>query len=204
MRMIALLAGLLLATPALAQQRIDRPGPIAHEQAGATFTEQVGDFRRASVTSFGPNGDNLSASYNLVRSGQRLLITIYIYPAARMAAAPARSSRCQAEFDGANQAVAQAQGGAQPLETGPAEAPAGVGPGLSHRSVFSLRTNFDGRVQDIRSEARLYCYVGGDWLVKYRISSPQGMDVAADIERFIAIGPWPGRAAAAEPDSVAP
>lgn len=203
MRWIALLAALFLTSPALAQQRIDRPGPVMHEQARATFAEQVGEFRRSSVVSFGPNGDNISASYNLVRNGQRLLITIYIYPAARMADAPARTQRCQAEFDGVNQAVAQAQGGARPQESGPAEAPPGVGPGLAHRSMFRLRTNFDDRVQDIRSEARLYCYVGGDWLVKYRASSPEGMEVGADIARFIAQGPWPGRAAA-EPTTVAP
>lgn len=212
MRIIALLAALLTAAPVAAQQRIDRPGPVAHGQAHAVFPEQVGTFRRANVVSYGANGNDISASYNLVRDGGRLLITIYIYPAARIAAGPsggdaaevARAARCLAEFQGVNGAVAQAHGGARPLESGPASAPTGVGAGLAHRSVFRLRTNFDDRMQDIRSEARLYCYVGGDWLVKYRASSSEGMDVTADIEAFIAQGPWPGRAAAAEPRTVAP
>lgn len=212
MRIIALLIGLLAATPAAAQQRIDRPGPVVHEPARAVFPEQVGAFRRANVVSYGPNGDNVSASYNLARDGGRLLITIYIYPATGIVAGPgggdtadvARASRCLAEFEGVNGAVARAHGGARPLESGPAEAPAGVGAGLAHRSIFRLRANFDDRIQDIRSEARLYCYVGGDWLVKYRASSSDGMNVTEDIEAFIAQGPWPGRAAAAEPRTVAP
>ncbi len=211
MRIIVLLLGLLAAAPSMAQQRIDRPGPIPHERARAIFPEQVGGFRRASVVSYGPNGDNMSASYNLVRDGGRLLITIYIYPAARIGPGPgggssadvARATRCLAEFEGVNQAVTQAYGGTRPVENGPTAAPTGVGAGLAHRSVFRLRTNFDDRMQDVRSEARVYCYVGGDWLVKYRASSSEGMDVAAEIEAFIAQGPWPGRAAA-EPRTVAP
>lgn len=212
MRIIVLLAALLAATPAVAQQRIDRPGPVPHAQARAIFPEQVGAFRRANVVSYRPDGSDISASYNLARDGGRVLITVYIYPAPRIVAGPgggdtaavARASRCLAEFEGTNQAVARAHGGAQPLESGPAEAPAGVGAGLAHRSVFRLRANFDNRMQDIRSEAWLYCYVGGDWLVKYRASSSEGMDATADIEAFIAQGPWPGRAPAAEPRTVAP
>jgi hypothetical protein len=64
---------------------------------------------------------------------------------------------------------------------------------LAHRSIFRLRANFDGRMQDIRSEARLYCYVGGDWLVKYRISANPGFEISGLVEELIRIGPWPGR-----------
>lgn len=211
MRMIALLAGLLVATPAMAQQRIDRPGPVAHEQARAIFPEQVGSFRRANVVSYGPAGDNISASYNLARAGGRLLITIYIYPAARIAEGPAggqsaevaRAMRCQGEFQAVNQAIEQAHPRARALAVAPSAPPPGLAPALSHRSVYRLRTNFDGRMQELRSEARLYCYVGGEWLVKYRISSSEGMEVIDDIEAFVSQGPWPGRAAA-EPRTVAP
>jgi hypothetical protein len=50
-------------------------------------------------------------------------------------------------------------------------------------------------VQEIRSEAHLYCYVGGDWLVKYRVSAPVAVETGGPVEAFIRDGPWPGRSA---------
>lgn len=212
MRIIALLIGLFAAAPALAQQRIDRAGPVLHSQARAVFPEQVGAFRRANVVSYGPRGDDISASYNLHRDGGRLLITIYIYPATRIAAGPtggqsadiARAMSCQSEFQSVNRAIEQAHPGPRALAVAPSAPPTGLAPAFSQRSVYLLRTNFDGRMQDLRSEARLYCYVGGEWLVKYRISSSEGMEVVDDIEAFVSQGPWPGRAGSAEPRTIAP
>ena len=49
------------------------------------------------------------------------------------------------------------------------------------------------RDEELRSESILYCYVGGDWLVKYRATSSAGFETAAIIDEFIRLGPWPGR-----------
>lgn len=64
---------------------------------------------------------------------------------------------------------------------------------LRHRSTFRFRSPFDDKVQEINSEAHLYCYVGGDWLVKYRVSAPVAVDTRRAVESFIRQGPWPGR-----------
>jgi hypothetical protein len=68
-----------------------------------------------------------------------------------------------------------------------------VSPDLSHGAAFRFRTTFDEPDQALQSAYRLYCYVGGTWLVKYRATSPEGFDGAQALEQFIRTGPWPGR-----------
>ena len=199
MKATILIAALLIALPAhaAAQQRIDAPGTVAHAAAGTGFPERIGEFRRASVTRFDDSGRDISASYNLVRPEGRLLISVYVYPASRGGPAPAgaaaRTSLCQREFDAVRQVIAMQHKDASVVEAGDATAPAGTEPQLSHRSVFRFRTAFDDGIEDVRSEARLYCFVGGDWLVKYRATSPTAVNAAAAIDAFIRAGPWPGR-----------
>lgn len=201
--MMRLAAALLLLplTPAGAQQDITRRGTVPHEAARTGFPERVGEFRRAQVTRFDPDGRDISASYNLVRPGGRLLLSIYIYPAARVASAPgsgatadvARAQLCRREFAGVHQAINVQYRGVTLIEQGPAPAVADVPSALSLRSVHQFRAQFDERMQDVRSETDLYCHVGGDWLVKYRVTAPRAFEDWSAVEGFIRSGPWPGR-----------
>ena len=194
-----LAAALILAEPATAQQMINEPGPVAHGSADAVFPVRVGDFRRTSVVSYRPDRSDMSAGYSLPLSGGRLIVTVYIYPSAT---GGDRAANCRAEFEGVGEAIGQSYGGARLIENGPAPAITGVEPELGLRSVHRARVPIDGRQRDVRTESRLYCYVGGRWQVKYRASA--SVDYAPELlERFIAQGPWPGRAPA-DPDTVAP
>src|SRR5688572_18952660 len=96
-----------LATPAAAQPRdIDRPGTVSHAASAAHFPERVGELRRSNVTQYDAAASNVSASYNLVRGGDRLLITVYVYPVASVVSAPgsggtaavARAALCRREL----------------------------------------------------------------------------------------------------------
>lgn len=201
----------VFATPAAAQPRdIDRPGTVSHAAAAAHFPERVGDFRRSNVTQYDEAANNVSASYNLVRGGDRLLITVYVYPVAAVQAAPgsartadvARATLCRQELRMVGQVVENQHPDARRIDEGAAPAVDGVGPGLNLRSVYSFAAPFNGREQQVRSETDLYCYVGGDWLVKYRATSNAGFDAAGAIEQFIRSGPWPGRNPPPAPDEV--
>lgn len=191
---------LLVPAVAAAQERIETPGTIDHPRAGTGFPERIGEFRRVNATSFDKSGDNLGASYDLARPGGRLLISIYIYPAASFqqetgSAETDRAVLCRQEFQAVRQAIEQAQQNPVVVEPGPAAAVPGTEAQLSHRVVYRFRTRLGEEVREVRSEARLYCHVGG-WQVKYRATAPVELDANAAIDTFIRLGPWPGRAPA--------
>ncbi len=201
------LAAILLAVssvPAAAQPRdIGRPGTITHSAAGAHFPERVGEFRRASVVQYDEGGTNVSASYNLVRGDGRLVLSVYVYPASAIGTAPgsggtaagARASLCDRELRNVGVIIENQPQyrGARRIEEGSAPAVEGIDRGLSRRSVHSFTSEFNGRNQEVRSETDIYCFVGGEWLVKYRGTSNAGFDASQAIEEFIRTGPWPGR-----------
>lgn len=189
-----LIAALLVASPAPAQQRIEQRGTIAHQAAGTGFPERIGEFRRSNATRFDSEGRNVAASYNRTGPDGRVLVTVYVYPAPPAAPA-ARARHCRDQFDQAEAAVTTQFKDAAIVERGSAPAMAGADAGLGHRSVLRFRTVFGTSEQDVRSEVRIYCYVGGDWLVKYRATWNADLDAAAAIEAFVRGGPWPGRAA---------
>ena len=200
-----------LGSAASAQPRsIDQPGDVAHPTAGTHFPEQVGEFVRSDVMQYDEVGTDVSASYNLVRGGDRLLISVYVYPAPTLRSAPgsertadvARANMCRQEMTSVGQVIENhpQYSGARRLEDGVAPAMEGVGPGLNLRSVHSFTGPFSGREQTVRSETDLYCFVGDRWLVKYRASSNAGFDASEAIETFIRNGPWPGRSPAPSPD----
>lgn len=186
------LAAALGWQPAAAQRKIVTDAAYLHGPAHAVFPLRVGDFRRADIYQYDQEGKDVSASYNLATPEGRLLITIYIYPAAPVASA-GRARLCDQEFGVVNTAISGQHGNVAPTERGRALAVEGVDPGLGHRSAYRFSIPFDDRVQEIRSEAHLYCYVGGDWLVKYRVSAPAAVETRGPVEAFIRDGPWPGR-----------
>ena len=182
--------------PAAAQRPIDAPGTVMHRAAGAHFPERIGEFRRGDVRQYDAVGDDISATYNLVRPDGRLVITVYVYPprlSARGSGASALRDRCGREFEAVAAQLTGQYKGADRVEEGEAPPIAGVDPALGRRAVYRFVAPFDGRAQEVRSEAILYCQVGGSWLVKYRATSNAGFDAGPAIESFIRAGPWPGR-----------
>ena len=189
---------LLFAAPALAAaqpQDITRPGTVQHAGARAGFPEEVGEFRRSQVIRYGEN--DISANYDLRQGNDQIRLSIYIYPAPRVPRGQ-RMAACRQMMDGVSQAIFAQYPGAEMNEMGAAPVVPGTEPGLGLRTVHSIRISLrESEPEDARSESRLYCYVGGDWLVKYRVSSNAGIDfdVGALIDAFVRDGPWPGRGA---------
>ena len=183
---------LLLAMPALAQpQDIDAPGTVPHAAARAGFPEQVGEFSRSHVLRYGR--DDIGANYNLRRGDDFLRLSVYIYPAPRVPRRE-RAAACREVMAGIGREIDLLYPGAQRTESGEAAALQGTEPGLRLRSVHHLRMAIRGGTpEETRRESRLYCYVGGDWLVKYYASSNAAFDVGEAIEAFLRDSPWPGR-----------
>jgi hypothetical protein len=178
--------------PVVAQREVATDQPYVHGPARALFPLRVGGFRRSEIYQYDPAGADVSASYNLATPQGRLLITVYIYPAAPAAAA-ARSALCDREFGAANAAISSQHDNVAPAEQDSGLPMEGADSRLRHRSLFRFSSPFDDKVQELRSEVHLYCYVGGDWLVKYRVSAPAAVATRGPVEAFIREGPWPGR-----------
>jgi|GEM_PF-1996668 len=193
---LAFIAAAAAAAPASAQSRITRSGPVPHAAAGATFPDRVGEFRRTSVVQYDSDGQDMSGSYNLVTPEGRLIVTVYIYPPREEAAAAERAAACRREFDANVREISSVKAYNDLRRDPPAPAPAvsGAAPELSHSTTFRFRTAFDRPDQELQSSYRLYCYVGGRWLVKYRATSAEGYPAEQALEQFIRAGPWPGRA----------
>lgn len=190
-----LLAGAAAAVgwqPAAAQREVVSEGPYLHGPARAVLPVAVGEFRRSRIIQYDGEGKDVSASYDLRTPDGRLLITVYIYPAIA-AAGETRARTCDREFDEANAAISSQHGNVAADERGAAIAVEGVDSALGHRALYRFNSPFDDRVQPLRSEVHLYCYVGGDWLVKYRVSAPAAVETRGVVEGFIREGPWPGR-----------
>jgi hypothetical protein len=187
---------LLLAAPAFAAaqpQDISAPGTVAHAAARAGFPERVGDFRRVHVLRY--DEDDISANYDLRRGEDFIRISVYIYPAPPVPRAQ-HAALCEEHMAGVTDVIMRQYPGAEVTEIGAAAAIAGTEEGLRLRAVHRIRIPLRGPApEETRTESRLYCYVEGDWLVKYRVSSNADFDVDSLIDDFIRIGPWPGRGA---------
>jgi hypothetical protein len=57
-------------------------------------------------------------------------------------------------------------------------------------SAFRYNENFFGRVQKVRSQLQLFPMVAGKWMVKYRVTYPDGYEGAAPANAFIHALPW--------------
>lgn len=183
---------LLFAAPAFAQpQDISAPGTVPHAAARAGFPEQVGEFHRSHVLRYAEN--DLSGNYNLRRGDNFLRLSVYIYPAPHVPEAQ-RAAICRDQMAQIDADIRGAYKDVERLENGEAAALPGTEAGLRLRSLHRLQVALrTPEPEEVRRDSRLYCYVGGDWFVKFYASSNASFDVAAAIDAFIAIGPWPGR-----------
>lgn len=191
---LAALTILIAAADAEAQSHlIEQPGPFRHIGSNTTFPEQFGDFARARTVRYDdPAGEDVSAGYGLAVPGGRIAFTQYVYPAPAAAAAPTRERLCREEFDGSAAEIAK-HDNSHRLGEPAAPTVSGVIAGLSHRANYTFSLDLNGTPATLQSQIVLYCYVGGNWFVKYRASSVPGVDLDGALARFITSGPWPGK-----------
>lgn len=200
---LSLLAG---APTASAQGDIQRTGAIEHRAANAVFPERVGALRRTSAMQYDAAGRDQSAGYGLRTAAGWLNLTVYIYPAPRRVAPSGRAAACRREIASNVREIRSNPyyRNVRATETpAPVEMP-GTAPALTHHAAYAFDFVRDGSAQAVTSEYHLFCFVGGDWLVKYRATATAGFPIADAVRGFIVSGPWPGRGDPASTASARP
>lgn len=183
----------LAAAPAAAEDIPVAPGQDYVQTAtGMVFPPRVGPFQRTRIYRYAADGSDESAGYNLLRPNAEIAVTVYVYPSPEMTIEPAdtpdvvaaaQAIHCSAQFDRVQQEIAVTYRDATLVyesETSHAGAP-----GYSATYTFTSDNFMGRRDQPLRSEAYLFCFIGGRWSVKYRFSYPAGVDAGADIAAFM-------------------
>lgn len=188
----AALSALIAAEAAAQFQDVTQPGPFRHVGSNTTFPEQAGPYERGKVFRMDdPAGENVAVGYQGQTSVGRVILMEFVYPA--QGQRPARADNCQADFDASKAAIDKYRD-ARKLGDSTPPAMAGVPAGLSHQASYTFTAEMDGKPVTLRTDVVIYCYVAGNWFVKYRATSAADSDLNATLGQFItATGPWPGR-----------
>jgi hypothetical protein len=193
--LLALVAGTLLAQPAAAQQDIllDRSTPYVQQASGMTFPAVVAGFGRSHrALRYRPDGADESVAYRLTMDGGYVQATVYVYPSPSVVAPgdqmeAARRAQCAAEFANVGRELMSAHPNVEMLENGPTEMSQSGARFTGEKLLLIIRapSAFGENHAPLRSEAHLYCFVGGRWNVKYRFTYPEALTPRAEIAAFM-------------------
>lgn len=183
-------------------REVEVTGSYTQAATGMVFPVSVKDFQRDEVIRYNSERTDESATYIQDKEGKEIAITIYVYPVpADLGTALTQSlpkddlvgawyMLGQQLFDEEEQGVVELHGGAELVDGGETSFEQhGVSyPGAV--STFRYDEDFFGRVRKVRSQLILFPMVGGKWMVKYRVTYPEGYDGAAPASAFIHALPW--------------
>jgi len=175
-------------------QVIEQSGPFRHVGSNTSFPEQFGIFTRSRIVRYDdPMGEDISVGYGAtVGDDRRVALTEFVYPAPQPAVGQSRQGLCRDEFD-LSAAEIQKHPNAQKLGESPAPTMTGAVPTNGYRATYTFSQPINGTQQTVQSQIVIYCYVGGNWFVKYRASALPGTDLNSALNAFITQGPWPAK-----------
>lgn len=174
-------------------------GTYVHQATGFTFPPTLGKFKRSAVTEFNSDATDVSAGYDLVDPQNPVAITIYVYPAPRITSIgspqsvidDAQEHMCSKQFQSVKSDIERAHPGARLVSEGPIPSPSETHKNVGKKAVYDFQGVFAGREQPLRSEADLYCYVGGPWLIAYRSTSPVNAQYQPALANLMHNLAWP-------------
>lgn len=179
---IPILAMLIVPCAVLAERRImiERKDAYVHRGSGFVFPAAAGDYQRTSLIEYDVAATDVSAGYQIMVPGRETVMTIYVYPAPEVPAETpvayikaVQDRLCADHFEELKADIVQSHAGAILIEEGETVSPAPTSfANAGRRAVFSFTDAYHGKAQPLRSEADLFCYVRGKWLVAYRTTAP--------------------------------
>ena len=183
-------------------RELDIMGSYTQSASGMVFPEAVAGFMRNGIVRYNSEGSDEEVDYLLDMPGKEVGISLYVYPVPanlgeELAKAlprddlyPALLMFSEQLFTDEEQGIYQVHPGADVLEE---KRVSHDQPGISYpgyMAAFRYREEFFGKTQRVRSELHLFPLVGKSWMVKYRITYPEGLDAAAQVAGFMRALPW--------------
>ena len=184
-------------------REVEVKGPYTQAATGMIFPESVGAFQRTDVISYNSERTDESADYLLEKDGkEEVLISVYVYPVPADIGSALAQNLPKEDLIGAwymlgeqlfneeEQGIVELHPGSQLVDGGETqfEQHGVTYPGAV--STFRYDEDFFGRRQKVRSQLHLFPMVGGKWMVKYRVTYPDGVDGAGQANTFIHALPW--------------
>ena len=174
---------------------VEADKPYVHKPTGMSFPPAVGHLQRDKVIEYDREATDISAGYNLDEPDGRIVLTVFIFPAPMIEAgknvADQQKRKCGEAFEDVKSQVF-VHPGAKLVEEGNVASPS---PGHMHagrRAVFTLRGMAYVELKGpLRSEADLFCYVGGKWLILYLATAPDGVAYESQLAELMHAIAWP-------------
>jgi len=181
---------------------LDVTGSYTQAASGMVFPESVAGFERTGIVRYNSEGTDESADYLLDVAGKEIGISVYVYPVPADLGTELAKVLPQADLIGAlsmlveqlfadeEQEIVAVHSGADLLdESDIAFSQRGVNyPG--NGATFRYSEEFFGRVAKVHSQLYLYPMVAREWMVKYRVTYPDGLDSQAQVDAFMHALPW--------------
>lgn len=175
--------------------RVDVTGPYTQATTGMTYPVSIDDFRRVNVLRYRADGTDESAGYNRETPLTEIDATVYVFPSPSLVSIgspqnvidDARATLCKAQFRGIQHEITTAHPDAVFVSEGDANLTQGDRVHDGHKAFYTLtNSQFFGRVNVAsRSDAYVFCFVGGTWTVEYRFDYPVAFDASEEIANFM-------------------
>jgi hypothetical protein len=198
--LLILLAGCGPQTPRARQpKRLNPSGTYVHRPTGFAFPVALGMFTRSVVTEYDRDATDVSGGYDKAAGDEGVAVTVYVYPAPLLISIgspqavveDSRDHLCVGAWESLKAEIVQSHPDAELIGLGTIASPSPLFKAAGHKAVFKFTGNFGGREQSLRSEADLFCYAGGRWLVAYRTTAPAAFDYRADLAALMQALRWP-------------
>jgi hypothetical protein len=187
-RFSAIIALCALPQTALGLEVMHPEGIYTQAPTGMSYPDAVDQFRRINIIRYKPDGSDESAGYNDTTPMHEINMTVYVFPSPsilsigspRSVVEDTRRQLCQGQYERVQQEVRGAHPDAVLVDKkGTSLTQAGIAYAGHFVSYDLTNAKFFGRADvPSRSEAYLFCYVGGKWSVEYRIDYPRDFDAA--------------------------
>ncbi|KGM31356.1 hypothetical protein P409_27665 [Inquilinus limosus MP06] len=167
-------------------------GDYVHRYAFFRFPTTIADFKRVELVKYDADASDVSATYSRSGPAGAALATIYVYPApwVRITAGgqyqyPDLTDRqlgglCRNEIEAVKAAVAALHPSATIVREGGDVLKGAGGARIAlGRVEYRMTGSFEGRIQPLQSQLYVMCFGYSQWILKFRLTAPEGVDLDA-------------------------